>query len=106
MLGALARASPGDINEPVLYWPVLVKIDRALGKLGEAAGVERDQLDQYRVPLQKRLAEIRASAEQTHVPEGRRKLIDDAVAKALDDYPPELRTRAAEAFARLGSRDL
>jgi hypothetical protein len=101
VLGTLARASPDDLSDPVLYWPVLVMVDKAFCKLGEAAGIEGEQLDQYRVPLQRRLAELRANAEQLRaMPEVKSKLMDDAIAKALDDFPPELRARAAEAFAR------
>ena len=105
ILGTLARASPGELSDPVLYWPALVKVDRALSELGEAAGVERAQLDDLRVPLQKRLAEIRTNVDQVRaMPEGQGKLMGDAVTKALDDYPPELRARAAEAIERLKSR--
>ena len=100
ILGTLARASADDVSDPVLYWPALVMVDRAFGKLAKAARVEGEQLDQYRAPLQKRVAELRATGEQVRAPEVRKKLVDDAIARALDDFPPELRARAAEAFAR------
>jgi predicted outer membrane lipoprotein len=101
ILGTLTRASPDDLSEPVLYWPALVMVDRAFCKLGEAAGIEREQLDQYRAPLQKRVADLCANVAQLNAtPEVKSKLMNDAIAKALDDFPAELRARATEAFAR------
>jgi hypothetical protein len=101
-LGALARTPLAERGDPVLYWPLLVTVDRALLALGESADVERAQLDNFRMPLEDRLAEIRtAMAEMRALPEnGQRTLFDDAVAKALDNFPPELRAAAAEAFTR------
>jgi hypothetical protein len=105
MLGALARGPASDRNDPVLYWPALVTVDRAFSELAGAAGVRGAELDALRVPLQKRLAKLRTGVDRMNAtPEAQEKLIDDAETKALDGYPLELRARAAEAYARLNSR--
>jgi hypothetical protein len=101
ILGTIARTSPGDRDEPVLFWPALVKVEKAFKELGEYAGIEHNQLDELRVPLQERLAKIRTGTEQVHArAEGQGETMDDPVTKALNEYPPELRARAAEALER------
>ena len=102
VLRTIAQASPGQRSDPVLYWPALVSMDRAVRALGEAAGVERTQLDQFQTPLQDRLAETRRRVDQIRANPrgGQGNLTDDAVLKTLDEFPPEFRTQAAEALAR------
>jgi hypothetical protein len=101
VLRQLAQAPRDQRGDPVLYWPALASIDKAVCALGEVGGVERAQLDQFRTPLQDRLAEIRTTVARTQAMsrEGQGDQIGDPVAEALDQFPPELRARAAEAIA-------
>ena len=99
-LGGFSRTPPAQRAEPVLYWPLLLNVNRALLALGEKAKIG-PQLDTFRSPLPSRLAQVRAAMERA--PKSREaagKTFDDAVMKALDSFPPELRTRAADALSR------
>ena len=108
---------------PALFWPALVTIERAAEEVGKAARVEKRELDQFRRPLAERLEETRTFVEQLRAagPEHMSDLFDEEAfrqnaagillygkelftwiwprSKALDEFPPELRARAAEAIA-------
>src|SRR5215472_1974254 len=60
----IARKPVDQGDDPVLYWATLKSIDRSVGILGEAAGVEQAQLDKLRTPLQDRVEEIRVGIDQ------------------------------------------
>jgi hypothetical protein len=95
-ISATPRAELGD---PVLQWPVLVAAHGAARELGEVAGIEPASLDGFRTPVETALAETRAQLENLRGLAGE-DVFTQAVADALNQFPPELRARAAEAFAR------
>jgi hypothetical protein len=123
-LQAIAATPPAERGDTVLFWPALVTIDRGAEAVGMAARVEERELDQFRRPLAERLEETRTLIEQVRAagPERMSDLFDDEAfrqnaagilfygkelvawigprSKALDQFPPELRARAAEAIAR------
>jgi hypothetical protein len=105
VLRQLAQTPLGQRTEPVLCWPILLSVDRALRMLGETAGLEPAQLDQFRTPLRNRLAELRAAINRMRAMPGGEpgNPMDDALTKTLDDFPPELRAHAAEALTRVRS---
>ena len=101
ILRRLAQEPP-EYDDPVLYWPSLMLIDKALLKLGELAGMERATLDYYRTPLRERLAKVLTSADKWRAKSGEKvgDVMGDDYRKAwLSVYPPELRARAEKAWA-------
>ncbi len=97
ILHQFAQEPPDEHDDPVLYWPSLMLIDKALLKLGESAGMERSQLDYFRTPLRERLAEVRTEADKLRAKSGEEQvdvMSDDTRKAVLDLYPPELRARA------------
>lgn len=122
-LRAIATTPPAERGDTRLFWPALVTIERATQALGKAARVEKRELDQFRRPLAERLEETRTFIEQVRAagPERMSELLDEEAfrqnaagilfngkelvawigprSKALDQFPPELRARAAEAIA-------
>jgi hypothetical protein len=123
-LRAIATTPPEERGDTVLFWPALVTIDQAAEVVGSAAHVEKKELDQFRRPLAERLDVTRAFIERVRAagPEPTPDLLDEADfrqnaadilfhsrelvawlwprSNTLDQFPPELRTRAAEAIAR------
>jgi hypothetical protein len=122
-LQAIMATPPADRGDAVLFWPALVAIDRAAEAVGKAARVEKRELEQFRRPLAERLEETRTFVEQVRAagPERISGLFDEEAfrenaasilfhikelvtwiwprSNALDQFPPELRARAAEAIA-------
>jgi hypothetical protein len=122
-LQAIVATPPADRGDAVLFWPALVTIDRAAEAVGKAARVDKRELEQFRRPLAERLDETRTFIEQVRAagPQGMSRLFDEEAfrenaasilfhikelvtwvwprSKALDQFPPELRARAAEAIA-------
>lgn len=122
-LQAIAATPPAERGDTGLFWPALVTIDRAAEAVGKAARVEQRELDQFRRPLAERLEETRTFVEQVRAagPERMSDLLDEAAfrqnaagilfhgkellawigprSKELDQFPPELLARAAEAIA-------
>lgn len=101
-LDVLAEMSPTQRGEPVLYWPLLASLHRTVLALGESANIERAELDNFRMPVEDSLVQLRTTlTEMRALPEaGRGGLIDDAIAQALESFPPELRAQAEKAVAR------
>jgi hypothetical protein len=122
-LQAIVATPPTERGDTRHFWPALVTIDRAAEEVGKAARVEKRELDQFRRPLAERLEETRTFVEQVRAagPEHMSDLFDDEAfrqnaagillygkelftwilprSKALDEFPPELRARAAETIA-------
>ena len=122
-LQAIASTPPTERGDTSLFWPALVTIERAAEEVGKAAGVEKRELEQFRRPLAERLEETRTFVEHLRAagPEHMSDLFDEEAfrqnaagillygkelftwiwprSKALDQFPPELRARAAEAIA-------
>jgi hypothetical protein len=96
-LAQLAKTPPEQRADPVMSWPLLVLVDRSVYALGEAAGIEKSQLEMFRSPLGNRLTQVRTSLKQF---QDQPEAFDEVMEKALDNFPPELRARAAEVFAR------
>jgi hypothetical protein len=108
ILHQFAQEPPDEHDDPVLYWPSLMLIDKALLKLGESAGIERGQLDYFRTPLRERLAEFHTDADKVRVKSGEGQgdvMSDDARKAVIDLYPPELRARAEKALAHVKVRE-
>ncbi|MER5322971.1 hypothetical protein [Streptosporangium roseum] len=122
-LTAIATTSPAERGDTALFWPALVMVDRAAEAVGKEARVDKRELDQFRRPLAERLEETRTFIEQVLAagPEGMSDTFNEEAfqrnaagilfhskelvawlwprSKALDQFPPELRARAAEAIA-------
>jgi hypothetical protein len=98
----LSQVPLDERPEPVLVWPLLVLSDRAVLRLGEVAGIDESQLRQFRTPVAERVARGTSQVGQLRamVKDGLPRPTDETIAKALDDFPPELRPRAADALAR------
>jgi hypothetical protein len=101
-LRSLSEARAHERPEPVLLWPLLVTIDRAVLQLGEVARVGESQLHHFRTPLRERVARRTSQVAQLRamIEEGLPDSIDEDAPKALDDSRPELQPRAGEALAR------
>ena len=122
-LRAIATTPPEERGDIMLFWPALVTIDRAAEAVGKAARVEKRELDQFRRSLAERLEETHTFVEQVRAagPERMSDLFNEEAfrqnaagilfhskelvtwiwprSKALDQFPPEFRARAAEALA-------
>jgi hypothetical protein len=122
-LQAIAATPPAERGDTALFWPALVMIERAAEAVGKAARVDKGELDQFRRPVAERLDETRTFIEQVRAagPERMSELFNEKAfqqnasgillhskelvtwiwprSKALDEFPPELRARAAEAIA-------
>ena len=122
-LQAIAATPPAERGDTALFWPALVMIERAAEAVGNAARVDKRELDQFRRPLAERLEETRNFVEQVRAagPERMSELFNEEAfqqnaagillhskelvtwiwprSKALEEFPPELRSRAAEVIA-------
>lgn len=101
-LRALADAGPSDRADPVLYWGLLKSADVAARRLAEAAHVEGRQVAELERPLADRIESMRQQLARFESVSGAEldELQTDAVERAVESFPPELRARAAEALAR------
>ncbi len=101
-LRSLSEAPSGERAEPVLLWPLLVMIDRSVLELGEVARIDESQLHQFRTPLAERIGRGSGQVAQLQAmfEDGPARSIRDTMSQALDEFPPELQPRAAEALAR------
>jgi hypothetical protein len=122
-LQAIVATAPAERGDAVFFWPALVTIDRAAEAVGKAARAEKRELEQFRRPLAERLEETRTLVERVRAagPEGISDLLDEEAFRenaagilfhikelvtwilprtdTLDQFPPDLRARAAEAIA-------
>jgi hypothetical protein len=101
-LQTLAKAKPEDLGEPVLYWSLLESADAAARTLAKAAVIDEVQTAQLRTPLADRVANLREQLAQLEAASAGdlSSLKLEAVQRAIESFPPELRARAAEALAR------